>query len=86
MKNTRIFSLPRLISMREQMAFMEELTEGELGFDIMSETLDDDDDDEEDEDDARDVSRVIEDIREVVRRPPGKEKHEEFLFFHQVQY
>ena len=57
--------------MREQMPFMEELTEEELGFDIMTETLDDDDDDEEDEDDARDVSRVIEDIREVVRRPPG---------------
>jgi len=77
----------RLIPMREQLAFMEELTEDDLGFDIMGEpdqeAFDDeegkgegadgdDEEDEEDEEDMKDVDKVIEDIREVVRRPPGK--------------
>ena len=64
--------------MRHHMEFMEELTEEELGFDVMADPVksveddDEDDEDDEDDDDGDDVSRVIEDIRGVVRRPPGR--------------
>ena len=64
--------------MRHHMEFMEELTEEELGFDVMADPVksadldDDDEDDDDDDDDDGDVSRVIEDIRGVVRRPPGR--------------
>ena len=69
----RLLTPQKLIPMREQFPFMENLTTEELGFDIMGElNEDDEDDDDDDDDDAKDVSRVIEDIREVVRRPPGR--------------
>ena len=45
-----------------------------MGFDVNADG-DEEDEDEEDEDedeDEDDVSKVIEDIREVVRRPPGR--------------
>lgn len=54
--------------MREQLPFMEDITVDELGFDIMGET----NDSENEQDDEDDVCRVIEDIREVVKRPPGR--------------
>lgn len=69
-----LFTPDKLIPMRDQLPWLKEISEDELGFDIMSDpqpTMDDDDDD--DDDDARDdVSKVIEDIREVVRRPLGR--------------
>ena len=54
-------------------------TAQELGFDVMADPVvksveddDEEDDEDEDDDDGDDVSRVIEDIRGVVRRPPGR--------------
>ncbi len=72
---TKLLTPEKLILMREQLHFMNDLTEEELGFDINEDpSLRDggDDDDDDDDDDDGDVSRVIEDIREVVRRPPGR--------------
>ena len=74
----RIALQEKLAPMRHHMEFMEELTEEELGFDVMADPVksadldDDDEDDDDDDDDDGDVSRVIEDIRGVVRRPPGR--------------
>ena len=64
--------------MKEQFEFMNDLTVAELGFDINSELKQkdydnsDEDNSDDDDDDIKDVSRVIEDIREHVKRPPGK--------------
>ena len=70
----KLLTPEKLILMREQLHFMNDLTEDELGFDINEDpSLRDGAEDEDDEDDDDgDVSRVIEDIREIVRRPPGR--------------
>ena len=74
----RLLSPSKLMLMKKEMPFMEKLTVEQLGFDINAEPNDDEDDDEDEEEDDdddetnEDVSKVIEDIREVVRRPPGR--------------
>eukprot|EP00095_Tigriopus_kingsejongensis_P007659 snap_masked-scaffold116_size340332-processed-gene-2.16 protein:Tk07659 transcript:snap_masked-scaffold116_size340332-processed-gene-2.16-mRNA-1 annotation:"bromodomain-containing protein 7 isoform x3" len=68
----RLFTPEKLIPMRDQLPWLRDITPEELGFDITAELKSDAEDEEEDDDDDRDVSKVIEDIREVVRRPLGR--------------
>ena len=77
----RLLTHEKLAPMRHDLEFMEELSAEEMGFDVMADPVksveggdleDDDEDDDDDDDDGDDVSRVIEDIRGVVRRPPGR--------------
>ena len=77
----RLLTHEKLAPMRHDLEFMEELSAEEMGFDVMTDPVksagggdldDDDEDDDDDDDDGDDVSRVIEDIRGVVRRPPGR--------------
>ena len=70
----KILSPEKIRGLRNHLPFIKTITEQEFGFDVNDDPTEDDDDDDEDGDsgDDTDVAKVIEDIREVVRRPPGR--------------
>jgi bromodomain-containing protein 7/9 len=66
-----LMSAKKLLQLREQLPFMRDISAEEIGFDINS-PIHEDPEDDDDDDDSRDISKVIEDIREVVKRPLGR--------------
>merc|ERR1712223_2364719 len=69
----KLFSVEKLRSMKAHLPFARAIPDECLGIDPSSVIASNEDNANEDlDDDVADVSKVIEDIREVVRRPPGK--------------
>merc|ERR1711899_490031 len=69
----KLFSVEKLRSMKAHLPFARAIPDECLGIDPSSVIANDDNANEDLlDDDVADVSKVIEDIREVVRRPPGR--------------
>merc|ERR1712045_94457 len=69
----KLFSVEKLRSMKAHLPFARAIPDECLGIDPSSVIASNEDNANEDlDDDVADVSKVIEDIREVVRRPPGR--------------
>ena len=67
----KLFSVDKLRSMKAHLPFARAIPDECLGIDHTS-ILQQEKINEDNDDDVNDVSRVIEDIREVVKRPPGR--------------
>ena len=68
----KLFSVEKLRSMKAHLPFARVIPDECLGIDATSVLESKENANDDLDDDAADVSKVIEDIREVVRRPPGR--------------